>query len=61
MRGDCIDIPLVRGVCVVIPLVRGDCEGCVGIPLSEEAIVGVVALRSLLCEVDSCLAKCPSL
>ena len=38
------DIPVVRGVCIVIPLVRGDCEGCVGIPLSEEAIVGVVAL-----------------
>ena len=38
------DIPLVRGVCIVIPLVRCDCGGCVGIPLNEEAIVGVVAL-----------------
>ena len=38
------DIPLVRGDCVVIPLVRGDCGGCIGIPLSEEAIVRVVAL-----------------
>ena len=38
------DIPLVRGDCVVIPLVRGNCGGCVGIPLSEEAIVGVVTL-----------------
>ena len=38
------DIPLVRGDCVVIPLMRGDCEGCVGIPLSEEAIVRVVTL-----------------
>ena len=33
MRGDCADIPLVRG----------DCEGCVGIPLSVEVIVGVLA------------------
>ena len=38
------DIPLVRGVCVVIPLMRGDCGGYVAILLSEEAIVGVVAL-----------------
>ena len=38
------DILLVRGDCVVIPLVRGDCGGCVSIPLSEEVIVGVVAL-----------------
>ena len=38
------DIPLVRGDCVVIPLVRGDRGGCVNIPLSEEVIVGVVAL-----------------
>ena len=38
------DIPLVRGDCVVIPLMRGDCGGCVGISLSEEVIVGVVAL-----------------
>ena len=38
------DIPLVRGDCVDIPLVRGDCGGCVDIPLSEEVIVGVVAL-----------------
>ena len=29
MRGDCVDIPLVRG----------DCGGCVGFPLSEEGIV----------------------
>ena len=38
------DFPLVRGDCVDIPLVRGDCGGCIGIPLSEEAIVGVLAL-----------------
>ena len=38
------DIPLVRGECVVIPLVRGDCGGCISIPLSEEANVGVVVL-----------------
>ena len=31
------DIPLVRGDCVDIPLVRGG--GCVVIPLSEEVIV----------------------
>ena len=30
MRGDYVDIPLVRG----------DSEGCVGIPLSKEVIVG---------------------
>ena len=39
------DIPLVRGDCFVIPLIRGDCGGCVGIPLNEEVIVGVVALN----------------
>ena len=33
------DISLVRGDCVDIPLVRGDSGGCVGIPLSEEGIV----------------------
>ena len=33
------DIPLVRGDFVDIPLVRGACESCVGILLSEEAIV----------------------
>ena len=38
------DIPLVRGDCVDIPLVRGDCGSCVGIPLSVEVIVGVLAL-----------------
>ena len=38
------DISLVRDDCVDIPLVRGDCEGCIGIPLSEEVIIGVVAL-----------------
>ena len=38
------DIPLVRGDYVDIPLVRGDCGGCVGISLSEEAIVGAVPL-----------------
>ena len=37
------DIPLVRGDCVDIPLVRGDCGGCVGISLSVEVIVGVLA------------------
>ena len=30
---------------IIIPLVRGDCGGCVAIPLSEEAIVGVVAFE----------------
>ena len=38
------DISLVRGDCVDIPLVRGDSRGCVSIPPSEEVIVGVVAL-----------------
>ena len=32
-------IPLVRGDCVDIPLVRDDCGSCVAIPLSEEVIV----------------------
>ena len=38
------DLPLVRGDCVIICLVRGDCGGCISIPLSEEVIVGVLAL-----------------
>ena len=43
MRGDCVDIPLVRG----------DCGGRVEIPLSVEVIVGVLAkCLHLLCEVD---------
>ena len=45
MRGDCVDISLVRGDCgsgICIPLVRGDCGDCVGIPLSVEVIVGVL-------------------
>ena len=37
------DISQVRGDCVDIPLVRGDYGGCVGIPLSVEVIVGVLA------------------
>ena len=37
VRGDC-------GGCVDIPLVRGDCGGCAVIPLSEEVIVGELAL-----------------
>ena len=37
------DISLVRGDCIDIPLIRGDCGGCVGIPLSVEVIVGVLA------------------
>ena len=32
-----------RGDCVDIPLMRGDCGGYVGIPLSLEVIVGVLA------------------
>ena len=40
MRGDCVDIPLVRG----------DSGGCFCIPLSEEVIVEIV-LESLKCEV----------
>ena len=39
-----MNIPLVRGDCVDIPLVRGDSGGCVGIPRSEEVIVEVMAL-----------------
>ena len=44
MKGDCVIIPLVRGDCIVIPLVRGNCGGCISIPLSEDVIVGIVAL-----------------
>ena len=44
VRGDCVIISLVRGDCVIIPLVRGNCGCCISIPLSEEVIVGVVAL-----------------
>ena len=47
MRGDCVDIPLVRG----------DCGSCVNIPLSEEVIVVLLLCAlSLKCEVDSCVA-----
>ena len=53
------DIPLVRGDCVDIPLVRSNSGGCVGIPLSEEVIVELwLCALSLKCEVDICLAKC---
>jgi len=38
------DIPLVQGDCVGIPLVRGDCGVRGSVPLSEEVIVGVIAL-----------------
>ena len=49
MRGDCVDIPLVRG----------DCGSGVCIPLSIEVIVVVwLSTLSLKYEVDSCLALC---
>ena len=53
MRGDCVDIPLVRG----------DCGSCVGIPLSEEVIVVVwlcaypSIVRLILCGLVSCLYR----
>ena len=51
MRGDCVDIPLVRG----------DSGGCVSIPLSEEVIVVVwlcaypSIVRLILCGLVPCL------
>ena len=48
MRGDCVDIPLVRG----------DCASCVGIPLSEEVIM-VVWLVSIPLSVEViCVVPC---
>ena len=53
------DIPLVRGDCVDIPLMRYDSGGCLSIPLSEEEIVELwLCALSLKCEVNICLAKC---
>ena len=53
MRGDCVDIPLVRGYY----------GGCVGIPLSVEVIVGVLAKCLILkCEVIVvCFVSIPQL
>jgi len=51
------NIPLVRGDYIDIPLVRCDCGSGVCIPLSVEVIVVVwLSALSLKCEVDSCLA-----
>ena len=40
------DIPLVRGDCIDISLVRSDSRGCVGISLSEEVEFGFVPYPS---------------
>ena len=54
-----VSIPLVRGDCVDIPLVKCDSGDYVGILLSEEVIVELwFCALSLKCEVDNYLAKC---